>query len=175
MTEQAKPFKRIQNQIGASPASSASLATAPERTVLAEPQTGQPPETERRSVLDSLVAGGRINWELIIWLVIIALAIATRLWALGDRAMHHDENNHSWFSYDMYKGINVYRYDPTWHGPVLYYMVTLSYFILGGATEFSARFAPAVFGIGLVAICYLLRPFLGKLGAIIFAILMLVS
>ncbi len=176
MTEQAKPFKRIQNQIGvqAPEVIDRPLPRATEQPEYADQDTLLPPD-KQPSVLDSLVAAGWLNWELLIWLALIALAVVTRLWDLAPRAFHHDENNHSWFSYDMYKGINVYRYDPTWHGPVLYYMVTLSYFLLGGATEFSSRFAPAMFGIGLVALCYFLRPLLGRIGAIAFAILVLVS
>ncbi len=176
MTEQAKPFKPIQYQINTQAAPPLDKPNEVERAGLRSKTADfseLPPE--KGGVLDKWVAAGRINWELVFWVVIIGLAIVTRLWDLAPRAMHHDENNHSWFSYDMYKGLNTYRYDPTWHGPFLYYMVTFSYFILGGATEFSSRFAPAMFGIGLVAICYLLRPLIGKIGALVFAVLILVS
>lgn len=180
MSEQAKPFKQVQNRLDmlGSPAiapdtaqEKKAAATRPKEAYLAN-ETSQ---ADRRSVLDTLLASGRINWEVVIWLAIIALAIFTRLYDLAPRAMHHDESIHGKFSYDMYKGISVYRYDPTWHGPVLYYMVTLSYFLLGGASEFSARFAPAVFSIGMIAICWFLRPLIGRIGAIAFAILMLIS
>ncbi len=179
MTEQARPFKNIHNRIdtlGADPASPPGYPeTAPGEA--AGQADYAPPEaaTPRRSVLDSLLASGWLSWELVFWVAIIALAVATRLTDLSERAMHHDESIHGVFSYDMFKGKNVYRYDPTWHGPVLYYMVSLSYFLLGGASEFSARFAPAMYGIGLVAICWFLRPLIGKVGAIAFALLLLIS
>ncbi|HEX2910365.1 MAG TPA: 6-bladed beta-propeller [Chloroflexia bacterium] len=179
MTEQARPFKKIQNRINTLGATQANISAAPDYVTEEElAERGLSPEKaslRQRSVLDTLLASGKINWEIILWIVIIALAIVTRMWDLAPRAMHHDESIHAKFSYDMYKGVSVYRYDPTWHGPWLYYMVTLSYFLLGGASEFSARFAPAVYGIGLVAICWFLRPIIGRVGALSFAILMLVS
>lgn len=181
MTEQARPFKNIHNRIDTLGAAPATVSASPETTVELEADQTEAVYTvpeiviPRRSVLDSLIASGWLSWEKVFWVSIIALAIVTRMWDLSDRAMHHDESIHGVFSYDMFKGKNVYRYDPTWHGPVLYYMVSLSYFLLGGASEFSARFAPAVFGIGLIAICWFLRPLIGKVGAIAFALLILVS
>ncbi|MDB5081795.1 MAG: hypothetical protein JWP00_3719 [Chloroflexi bacterium] len=179
MTEQARPFKNIHNRVetlGTNPASvtghpDSATAGETDQTVYVAPETASP----RRSVLDSLIASGWLSWEKVFWVAIIVLAIVTRLWDLAPRAMHHDESIHGVFSYDMFKGKNVYRYDPTWHGPVLYYMVSLSYFLLGGATEFSARFAPAVFGIGMIALCWFLRPLLGKVGAIALALMILIS
>ena len=178
MTEQARPFKNIHNRIDTleSPPgvkANPNLASGLESERVVEmPPENLPP---RRSVLDSLIASGWLSWEKVFWFSVIILAIATRMWDLSDRAMHHDESIHGVFSYDMYRGKNVYRYDPTWHGPVLYYMVTLSYYLLGGASEFSARFAPAVFGIGIIVLCWFLRPLLGKVGAISFALLVLIS
>lgn len=177
MTEQARPFKNIHRietldtppSVKAAPETATGLETG--RVVESVPENLPP----RRSVLDSLIVSGWLSWEMVFWLAIIGLAIATRMWDLSERAMHHDESIHGVFSYDMYRGKNIYRYDPTWHGPVLYYMVTLSYYLLGGATEFSVRFAPAMFGIGIIVLCWFLRPLLGKVGAIAFALLVLIS
>lgn len=179
MTEQARPFKNIHNRVDTLGANPAGVTANPETTTeQAADQTIEAASeiaTPRRSVLDSLLASGWLSWEMVLWVAIIVLAVVTRLSDLSDRAMHHDESIHGVFSYDMFKGKNVYRYDPTWHGPVLYYMVSLSYFLLGGASEFSARFAPAMYGIGLVAICWFLRPLIGKVGAIASALLLLIS
>ncbi|MBN9392208.1 MAG: TIGR03663 family protein [Chloroflexi bacterium] len=189
MTEQARPFKKIPNRADnrianrvdinrldtldtAAPGVRGGVASGLEAGRNAEVIENLPP---RRSVLDSLIASGWLSWEKVFWFTIIALAIFTRMWDLSERAMHHDESIHGVFSYDMYRGKNVYRYDPTWHGPVLYYMVTLSYYLWGGASEFSARFAPAVFGIGIIVLCWFLRPLLGKVGAIALAMLVLIS
>ncbi len=178
MTEQARPFKNTHNRIDTLDTAPPGVKENPDgatgetgRVVKVSPETLPP----RRSVLDSLIASGWLSWEKVFWISIIALAIATRMWDLAERAMHHDESIHGVFSYDMYRGKNVYRYDPTWHGPVLYYMVTLSYYLLGGASEFSARFAPAVFGIGIIVLCWFLRPLLGRAGAIALALLVLIS
>ena len=176
MSEQARPFKGIQNRIETLN-TPPTVSAAPEEAVTWEGAADTPPleGTTRRTALDSLMASGWVNWEKLFWLLIIVLAVVTRLWDLAPRALHHDESIHGVFSYDMFKGRNVYRYDPTWHGPVLYYMVSLSYFLLGGANEFSLRFAPAMYGIGLIAISWALRPLLGRAGAIAFAIFMIVS
>ena len=178
MTEQARPIKGRLNRLDTLNTTATDVpgvATYPDEVdQVEEVQTAETVRPKRR-VLDVTIATGWLNWETLIWLAIIVLAVATRMWDLSSRALHHDESIHGVFSYDMYTGHNIYRYDPTWHGPVLYYMVTLSFFLLGGANEFSLRFAPAMYGIGLIAICYFLRPLIGKLGAIIFAILMLVS
>jgi uncharacterized protein (TIGR03663 family) len=179
MTEQAKPFKRRYNRIETLKPAENQPATGPavrQRLSERERNGGNPTEPRyERSVLDTLLASGKINWEILLWIGIIALAILTRYFDLAPRAMHHDESIHGKFSYDMFKGISIYKYDPTWHGPFLYYMVSLSYFLLGGATEFSARFSPALFSVLMVAICWCLRPIIGRVGAVAFALFVLVS
>ncbi len=176
MTEQARPLKGIQNRIETLGSPATDYTETTERVREDSSTLIKPVETvERRTILDSLVASGWLNWEKLFWLAIIALAVVTRLWDLAPRAMHHDESIHGVFSNDMFLGRSIYRYDPTWHGPVLYYMVCVAYFLLGGVNEFSVRFAPAMFGIGLIAICWALRPIIGKIGTLAFAVMLLIS
>ncbi len=177
MTEQARPFKKTQNRIetlDAPPVNAPVRPTSP-ASVRAQRGGSGPEEPSPPTMVGRLLEAGWLHRETLVWVVIIALAVVSRLWDLAPRAFHHDESIHGVFSYEMFTGKNIYRYDPTWHGPVLYYMVTLSYFLLGGANEFSARFAPAMFGIGIIAISYFLRPLIGKIGAVVFAVLVLVS
>ncbi|MEI7554425.1 flippase activity-associated protein Agl23 [Candidatus Chlorohelix sp.] len=127
------------------------------------------------SALDRVLAFGWLNWESILWIAIIVLAIASRLASLDLKAIHHDESIHAKWSYDMFKGTFIYRYDPTWHGPLLYYLVSASFMLFGGDNETTARLMPALFGVATVAICWFLRPLLGRFGALFAGTLVLIS
>jgi uncharacterized protein (TIGR03663 family) len=110
-----------------------------------------------------------------LWIAIIVLAIASRFASLDLKAIHHDESIHAKWSYDMFKGTFIYRYDPTWHGPLLYYLVSASFMLFGGDNEITARLMPALFGIATVSICWFLRPLLGRFGALFAGTLVLIS
>ena len=43
-----------------------------------------------------------INWEVVVFIAIFALAVITRFYELGDRVMSHDESLHTRFSYNLY-------------------------------------------------------------------------
>ena len=45
---------------------------------------------------------------------------------LGDRSYHHDEAIHAHASYNLLEN-GIYRYDPTYHGPLLYYLTAATY------------------------------------------------
>ncbi len=132
-------------------------------------------QAEQSSVLDRTLMWGWLNWETVIWTIIIVVAVATRVYDLGIRAMHHDESIHARWSFDMYKGRFAYPYDPTYHGPFLYYAVMTSFILFGGDNEANARLAPALFGIGIVGLCWFLRPLIGKFGAAFAGLLVLIS
>ena len=94
---------------------------------------------------------------------ILALALLTRLVALGDRALHHDESIHAVTALDRLQ-IFVHHYDPVYHGPFLYFANALAFALLGDS-DFTARLLPAAAGIALLlAIPWLLRDFLGRHG-----------
>jgi len=132
-------------------------------------------QAEQSSVLDKTLLWGWLNWETVIWTIIIVVAVATRVYDLGIRAMHHDESIHARWSFDMYKGRFAYPYDPTYHGPFLYYAVMTSFMLFGGDNEANARLAPALFGIGIIILCWFLRPLIGKFGAAFAGLLVLIS
>lgn len=123
----------------------------------------------------------RVNWEVLIFVGLMFIAVFTRLWDLGTRAFSHDESIHAFFS-DWYLKTGDYTttagyqggYDPTYHGPLLYHMVALGN-LLFGTSDATARIMPAIFGIILVGLCWLLRPFIGRLGALIAAALVILS
>ena len=86
------------------------------------------------------------------FLLILFLAIFLRLYFLDLKLLHHDEAIHAWFSYDLLtKGAWVY--DPSYHGPFLYY-VTAGMFALLGDSDLVARLLPALFGTLLIPLVY---------------------
>lgn len=114
-----------------------------------------------------------LDWEKAIYILFIILAIVTRFWALGDRVMSHDESLHTQFSYQYYDG-QGYQHTPLMHGPFLFHITALSYWLLG-ASDFSARVPVAIFGVLLVLSPYLLRPWLGRVGALVTSFVFLIS
>ncbi|HSL17671.1 MAG TPA: flippase activity-associated protein Agl23 [Methylomirabilota bacterium] len=93
------------------------------------------------------------------WLALVALSLALHLWALGERSYHHDESIHSHSAYNLLTN-GIYRYDPTYHGPLLYYLVAGTYAVAGDS-DFTARLPIALAGVLLVAVAFSLRRPLG--------------
>ncbi len=117
----------------------------------------------------------RIDPDLLPYLALMALAALLRFWVLGDRAQHHDESMHALFSYDLYQG-RGFRHDPILHGTFLFIQNALVYWLFG-ASDFTARLAPALYGIACVGLPYLLRSprYLGRTGALCAALLLCLS
>jgi uncharacterized protein (TIGR03663 family) len=113
------------------------------------------------------------NWEKAIYLVIFLLAVVSRFWDLGARAMSHDESLHALYAYYLYDG-SGYVHNPMMHGTFLFHANALIYFLFGD-NDFTARIIPALFGVFLVMSPLLLRRWLGRNGAIITSILLLIS
>src|SRR5258705_6428203 len=114
-----------------------------------------------------------LNWETALYIVILVLAIFTRFYNLGDRTMSHDESLHTKFSWDLYKN-GVYQHTPLMHGPILFHMTALNYFLFGD-NDFTARIYPAVLGILMVMFPLLFRRWIGRWGALLASIMFLIS
>jgi uncharacterized protein (TIGR03663 family) len=97
--------------------------------------------------------------ERLAWTALLAGALLLRLWALGARPPHHDESIHCEFAYTLLTQ-GEYRYDPTYHGPLIYYVMA-PLFALLGATTLVGRLYPALAGVALVALPLALRRRLG--------------
>ena len=104
-----------------------------------------------------------VNWEIVAWAVVIAAAFALRFWDLGARALHHDESIHAKWAWDFAQG--YYRHSPVYHGPFLYVAQGFT-FLVGTATDYTARISPALFGMGVVVAPLALRRWLGSGGAL---------
>jgi len=101
--------------------------------------------------------------EQVAWVVLIGLAAAVRLWDLGGRVMSHDESLHAFFSFRLMTE-GVYQHDPVYHGPLLYHLTALIFFLLG-PTDATARLAPALTGVAIIASAWWWRDWLGRRGA----------
>ena len=65
---------------------------------------------------------GNLTVEHGVYLLVFVLAIVLRTYTLGVRPYHHDESIHAFYSWKITDaGVDDYRYDPVYHGPVLYY------------------------------------------------------
>lgn len=115
----------------------------------------------------------KLDWEKVIYVAIFLVAVATRFWDVGARAMSHDESLHALYSYYLYSG-SGYVHNPMMHGPFLFHANALIYFFFGD-TDFTARIVPALFGVFMVMSPLLLRRWLGRLGAIVTSLLLLIS
>ncbi len=109
----------------------------------------------------------------IAYLLFAAILLVTRFAFLGERPLHHDESIHAFQSYTLSRD-GTWRYDPAYHGPFLYYANALVYKI-AGATNVTARFLPAVFGVALTLFAIPLATWFGFEAAVAFALLILIS
>ncbi len=106
-------------------------------------------------------------------LALLVLALGTRLWDLGGRALHYDEILHAWYSWLYAEDFN-YIHNPLTHGPLLYHVGAATYTLIG-SSEFAARLVPALFGTVLVAMPFLFRKELGRYGALAVSLFLLAS
>jgi len=114
-----------------------------------------------------------VRWEMVVFVLIFVAAVFTRFWALGDRAMSHDESLHVYYSYNLYiKG--DFDHTPLMHGPILFHANALMYALFGDS-DFSGRIYTALLGVGMVFSPLLFRRWLGKWGALLAVLMVLVS
>jgi predicted membrane-bound mannosyltransferase len=131
--------------------------------------TEQKPDLLSRPLLATL----NIDWEKAIYIAFIVLAIVSRFWDLGSRVMSHDESLHTQFSYQFYRG-DGFQHTPLMHGPFLFHVTAVSYWLFGD-NDLAARIPVAIMGVLLVAMPYLLRPWLGRIGALFTSFFFLIS
>ena len=105
--------------------------------------------------------------------MLVAVALALRLYDLGDRPFHHDESQDAYFSWVL-RTKGDYAYNPLLHGPLRFYL-TASMYALFGDTDFTARLAPALMGTAMVAMPYFLREQLGRVAAFTAAVLLAIG
>ncbi len=134
------------------------------------------------TLLERRVDLSRLNWELLAYALLIGASLLAHLWGLGQMAMHHDESIHAWSSWRLFTGAGgfscwggrtapTYCYDPVYHGPSLYYLTSLAYFLFGDG-DAQARLPMAIAGVLMVVSSWWLRPYLGRAGALTAGVLL---
>lgn len=124
--------------------------------------------------LTALRAG--LRWpdcERLVWWCLLLLALLARLINLDARGMSHDESLHALYSFYLYER-GEYVHDPMMHGPLLFHANALIYWLLG-STDFTTRLLPALAGTLAVGSMWWYRRYLGRIGALAAAGLLLVS
>jgi uncharacterized protein (TIGR03663 family) len=111
--------------------------------------------------------------ERISYLILILLGLAMRLWDLDDRAFHHDESLHAFYSWRIVEG-GIYQYNPLMHGPFQFFGSALLFFFLGDS-DATARVLYALFGTLLIGMPWLLRDHISRIGALFTAVLLAFS
>jgi predicted membrane-bound mannosyltransferase/sugar lactone lactonase YvrE len=122
-----------------------------------------------RPVLTSVT----LNWEVLIFTLIVIFGFITRFYDLESRVMSHDENSHVYYSWRLSKG-QGYQHTPLTHGPLLFHLTAFSYFLFGD-NDFTARIPFALFSVATIVFLWSYRRYLGKIGTLIAAGLMVIS
>lgn len=165
-------------QVG--PRAATSAAPASPHASPAPAPTAEPGADERAHELEP-ASGGRRRYSVEIpidpaYLPYIALMLAglvLRFWDLGAKGYHHDESLHAFYAWRLFDG-QGYVHDPMMHGPLLFELNALIY-LLFGASDFTGRLVPALFGVALIGMPFLLRHELGKAGGIAASALLVIS
>jgi predicted membrane-bound mannosyltransferase/DNA-binding beta-propeller fold protein YncE len=114
-----------------------------------------------------------LTWEVFFFGVILALAAFTRFYMLGDRAMSHDESLHTYYSWRYSEGFG-YQHNPMMHGPFQFHILAAIYYFFG-ADDFTSRIPAALFSLATIWMVWYWRRYIGKVGAFIAAIMLLIS
>lgn len=133
------------------------------------------PELEPRvTVLDrTLLRATSVDWLKAAYVAIVLVSLFTRLFDVGSRVVSHDESLHTQYSYQYYNG-DGYQHSALMHGPSLFHITALSYWLFG-PSDASSRIPVALVGTILVVLPYFLRRWIGSLGAVIASLLLLIS
>ncbi|HJP91021.1 MAG TPA: flippase activity-associated protein Agl23 [Pyrinomonadaceae bacterium] len=119
-------------------------------------------------------------------IAIFVIAAVLRLYDLNLVPLHHDEGVNGNFLVRLVRE-GFYQYDPqNYHGPTLYYfsaIIPWTVKLLFGAnaretyglTTFTIRLIPALFGLGTIALVFLLRRRLGTIATLTAGLMLAVS
>ena len=105
-------------------------------------------------------------------LLLLTTALLLRLYNLSVPPLFFDESIHATILKSLFSG--NYRYNPAYHGPLLYYLLYLPVSTLG-ESEFSLRVLPALTGVVVSLIPLLYRRYIGENAAVVSAFLVAVS
>lgn len=134
------------------------------------PQPQGPAVSSWEDWWNQALLGSATRWQCVAGVVFV-IAVVNRLLWLGERPFHHDESIHAFFSWKIVdEGIAHYKYDPVYHGPVLYYASALVMWLVGDS-DFTARLSAVLFGFGILLFAWPLRRLIGSTAALLFLVL----
>jgi predicted membrane-bound mannosyltransferase/sugar lactone lactonase YvrE len=129
---------------------------------------------EQENWLDRpLLRGFSLKWTAVVFIGIVFIAVISRFYLLEARVMSHDETSHVYFSWLLEQG-RGYKHDPVTHGPLQFHLIAFAYFLFGDG-DLSARLPHAIASILSVAFLWNYRRYLGKIGWVVAAALMVIS
>ena len=110
-----------------------------------------------------------------ILLAIFFIGLFIRIIFLDLKLLHHDEAIHAWFSYELLT-TGAYVYDPMYHGPLLYYLMS-TVFSLFGDSDIIVRLVPACAGSLIIPAVYAIYKlsYLSKNQAVLAALFIALS
>jgi predicted membrane-bound mannosyltransferase/DNA-binding beta-propeller fold protein YncE len=111
--------------------------------------------------------------EVLLALLIILLAFVSRFYDLESRVMSHDESEHTYFSW-LLAETGKYQHTPITHGPLQFHLLALTYRLFGDS-DATSRFPAAFCGVLAVGMLFAFRRWLGRWGALVGMVLMVVS
>ncbi|MDO8724500.1 MAG: TIGR03663 family protein [Candidatus Methanoperedens sp.] len=104
---------------------------------------------------------------------IIIFAFFLRLYRLDERVFHHDEAAVGYYTYKLFND-SIYSYDPSFHGPFMYYVTSEMYRLMGD-TIYASRLLPAILGASMIFLLIPLRRYLGEIGTVMAAFFLALS
>lgn len=114
-----------------------------------------------------------ISIDSILFFALVVLAVVTRFYDLGARALSHDESIHIYFSYLFSQGAG-YFHTPLSHGPLQFHILAFLFFLFG-SSDFLGRLSHAIASILTILMIWNWRKYLGRTGAILSALMMVIS
>ena len=112
-------------------------------------------------------------WEAVAYGALLIAAGVMRFWDLGQRAVHHDESLHSFYSWQLANGLG-FTHDPLMHGP-LQFEANAAIFLIFGDSDYTSRLLYAIAGTALIILPLFFRSRLGALGALFTAAMLAFS
>ena len=113
------------------------------------------------------------HFEFCLFFSIIILAFFLRLYHLDERVLHQDEAAVGYITYKLFND-SIYSYDPSFHGPFMYYATSEMYRSLGDSI-YSSRLLPAILGASIILLLIPLRRYLGNVGMLFSAFFLALS
>jgi len=115
-------------------------------------------------LLDSAFALPRPSVEAILWVTVIAVALLARVASLTNNPFSAAEGQRAYAAWQFVDGQSARVNGALW-GPFPFLINAFSFFLFG-TRDAVARLGPALAGFALVPVCWWLRPYLGRWGAL---------